>query len=160
MCLFQNTPDNFRISVSSVVTPGDGPEFVAKELRKWLAKTGADRATLRYEYHRGSQDALRVRLRELAGSWVRFGYRRLTVLLKRKGWEVKAKRIYRLHTEEGLIERTKQRKERAQQQRFAQGPAMHPNEKWSMNFAAQRLADGPWIRVLPVVDQYRRVSDA
>jgi putative transposase len=43
-----------------------------------------------------------VRLRELAGSRVRYGYRRLTVLLKREGWEVNAKRIYRLYTEEGL----------------------------------------------------------
>ena len=44
-----------------------------------------DRMTLRYEHHRDSQEALRVRLRELAGSRVRYGYRRLTVLLKREG---------------------------------------------------------------------------
>ncbi len=50
-----------------------------------------NRATLRYEYHRDPQDTLRVRLREWAGSRVRYGYRRLTVLLKRKGWEVNAK---------------------------------------------------------------------
>jgi putative transposase len=115
-----------------------------------------DRATLRYEHHRDPQDALRVRLRELAGSRVRYGYRRLTVMLKREGWEVNAKRIYRLYTEEGLIVRTKRRKERAQRQRLAQGPAMHRNERWSMDFVAQRLADGRWIRVLTVVDQYTR----
>ena len=39
-----------------------------------------------------------MRLRELAGSRVRYGYRRLTVLLKREGWPVNAKRIYRLYT--------------------------------------------------------------
>ena len=115
-----------------------------------------DRATLRYEHHRDPQDALRVRLRELAGSRVRYGYRRLTVMLKREGWEVNAKRIYRLYTEEGLIVRTKRRKERAQRQRVAQGSAMHRNQKWSMDFVAQRLADGRWIRVLTVVDQYTR----
>ena len=76
-----------------------------------------NRATLRYEHHRDPQDALRVRLRELAGSRVRYGYRRLTVMLKREGWEVNAKRIYRLYTEEGLIVRTQKRKERAQRQR-------------------------------------------
>jgi putative transposase len=54
-----------------------------------------DRATLRYEHHRDPQDGLRVRLRELAGSRVRYGYRRLTVMLKREGWNVNAKRIYR-----------------------------------------------------------------
>jgi putative transposase len=73
-----------------------------------------ERMTLRYEHHRDPQEALRIRLRELAGSRVRYGYRRLTVLLKREGWEVNAKRIYRLYTEEGLIVRTKKRKERAQ----------------------------------------------
>jgi putative transposase len=72
-----------------------------------------DRATPRYEHHRDPQDVLRVRLGELAGSRVRYGYRRLTVMLKREGWEVNAKRISRLYTEEGLIVRTKRRKERA-----------------------------------------------
>jgi len=115
-----------------------------------------ERGTLRYEHHRDPQDALRVRLRELAGSRVRYGYRRLTVLLKREGWEVNAKRIYRIYTEEGLIVRTKKRKERAQRQRVAQGAARRPNQRWSMDFVAQRLSDGRWIRVLTVVDQFTR----
>lgn len=115
-----------------------------------------NRATLRYEHHRDRQEALRVRLRELAGSRVRYGYRRLTVLLKRKGWPVNAKRIYRLYTEEGLIVRTSKRKERARRQRLPQGSAVRRNQKWSMDFVAQRLADGRWIRVLTVVDQFTR----
>ncbi len=114
------------------------------------------RMTLRYEAHRDPQEALRVRLRELAGSRVRYGYRRLTVLLKREGWAVNAKRIYRLYTEEGLIVRTQKRKHRAQRQRIAQGLAAQPNQRWSMDFVAQRLADGRWIRVLTVVDQFTR----
>jgi putative transposase len=44
----------------------------------------------------------------MAASHVRYGYRRLTVLLRREGWKVNAKRIYRLYTEEQLIVRTKQ----------------------------------------------------
>ena len=115
-----------------------------------------NRATLRYEHHRDPQDALRVRLRELAGSRVRYGYRRLTVLLKREGWEVNAKRIYRIYTEEGLIVRTQKRKQRAQRQRVPLGQAARPNHKWSMDFVAQRLPDGRWIRVLTVVDQFTR----
>lgn len=81
-----------------------------------------ERGTLRYQHHRDPQDALRVRLRELAGSRVRYGYRRLTVLLKREGSEVNAKRIYRLYTEEGLIVRTRRRKERAQRKVRPAGP--------------------------------------
>jgi putative transposase len=77
-------------------------------------------------------------------------------LLKREGWEVNAKRIYRLYTEEGLIVRTQKRRERAQRQRIAQGQAVRPNQRWSMDFVAQRLPDGRWIRVLTVVDQFTR----
>lgn len=106
--------------------------------------------------HSDRQEALRIRLRELAGSRVRYGYRRLAVLLKREGWEVNAKRIYRLYTEEGLIVRTRKRKERAQRQRVAQVAAIRANQRWSMDFVAQRLADGRWIRVLTVVDQFTR----
>jgi putative transposase len=87
---------------------------------------------------------------------VRYSYRRLTVLLKREGWAVNAKRIYRLYTEEGLIVRTQKRKQRAQRQRIAQDLAARPNQRWSMDFVAQRLADGRWMRVLTVVDQFTR----
>lgn len=70
-----------------------------------------------------------MRLRELAGSRVHYGYRRLTVLLKREAWEVNAKRIYRLYMEEGLIARMQKRKERTQRQRAAQGAASRPNQR-------------------------------
>jgi len=66
--------------------------------------------------------AEQVRLSELADSRVRYGYRRLTVLLKWEGWEVDAKRISRLCAEEGLSGRTKKRKERAQ------GSALRPDK--------------------------------
>ncbi len=52
--------------------------------------------------------------------------------------------------------RTKRRKQQAQRQRVAQGSAIRPNQKWSMDFVAQRLVDGRWVRVLTVVDQFTR----
>ena len=67
-----------------------------------------------------------------------------------------AKRVYRIYSEEGLIVRTQKRKERAQRQRLAQGSALRPNRKWSMDFVAQRLPDGRWMRVLTAVDQFTR----
>ena len=67
------------------------------------------RASLQYRSRRDPLKALRMRLRELAASRVRFGYRRLTVLLRREGWQVNAKRIYRLYTDEGLTVRTQHR---------------------------------------------------
>ena len=97
-----------------------------------------------------------MRLRELAASRVRFGYRRLTVLLKREGWAVNAKRIYRLYTEEGLTVRTKQRKKAASRQRVPLGLATKPNQRWCMDFVSDRFVDGRWFRVLTVVDQFTR----
>jgi putative transposase len=95
-------------------------------------------------------------MRELAASRVRFGYRRLTVLLRREGWAVNAKRIYRLYTEDGLAVRTKVRKKIARRARVPALTATRPNERWSMDFVAARLLDGRWFRVLTVVDQFTR----
>jgi putative transposase len=115
-----------------------------------------NRSTMNYRSRRDPQHALRVRLRELAASRVRFGYRRLTVMLRREGWPVSAKRVYRLYTEDGLAVRTKVRKKIARRSRVPTLRATRPNEKWSMDFVAARLLDGRWFRVLTVVDQFTR----
>ncbi len=95
-------------------------------------------------------------MRELAANRVRFGYRRLAVLLRREGWPVNAKRIYRLYTEEGLAVRTKVRKKIARRQRMPLLKPSRPNQRWSMDFVSDQLADGRWFRVLTVVDQFTR----
>ena len=100
--------------------------------------------------------ALRLRLRELAGSRVRYGYRRLTILLRREGWIVNAKRVYRLYRQEGLQVRTPKRAKRAAQVRVPLSGASRPNQRWSMDFVSDRFADGRWFRILTVVDQYTR----
>jgi putative transposase len=115
-----------------------------------------NRSTMNYRSRRDPQHALRVRLRELAASRVRFGYRRLTVMLRREGWPVNAKRVYRLYTEDGLAVRTKVRKKIARRSRVPTLRATRLNEKWSMDFVAARLLDGRWFRVLTVVDQFTR----
>src|SRR6266849_3177904 len=60
------------------------------------------RATCRYKRRRSEDPRLRERLRELAAVRRRFGYRRLQVLLKREGFAVNHKRVYRLYVEEKL----------------------------------------------------------
>ena len=115
--------------------------------------------TLRYESRKVFDEVLRRRLRELAGTHVRYGYRRLTVLLRREGWHVNAKRIYRLYTEEELIVRTKQRRKMARRQRWpavTTAVATRPNQRWSMDFVSDKLADGRSFRILTVVDQFTR----
>lgn len=95
-------------------------------------------------------------LRELAATHVRYGYRRLTVLLRREGWQVNAKRVYRLYEEEGLKVRSVERKKIGRRQRGPQGQASAPNPCWSADFVSDKLADGRSYRVLTVVDQFTR----
>ena len=116
--------------------------------------------TLRYRLTRDRQDALRPRLRELAAVRVRFGYRRLTVLLKREGWRVNAKRIYRLYGLEGLTVRTKPRRKLASRARAPLPAPTRPNQRWSMDFVSTRLVDGRWFRTLTVLDLFTRESVA
>jgi putative transposase len=92
----------------------------------------------------------------MAAARVRFGYRRLTVLLRREGWHVNAKRIYRLYTDEGLTVRTKHRTKAAGRARVPQAKAAAPNERWSMDFMSERVANGRWFRILTVIDQFTR----
>jgi putative transposase len=112
--------------------------------------------TRRYRSRKGFDEVLRHRLREMAGTHVRYGYRRLTVLLRREGWHVNAKRIYRLYREEGLIVRTKQRRKMARRRPVPTGVAVRPNHCWSMDFVSDKLADGRPFRILTVVDQFTR----
>src|SRR6516225_3571112 len=72
---------------------------------------GIARSTRRYQGRKRERDAvLRTRLKELAARRMRFGYRRLTVMLIREGMAVNHKRVYRLYREEGLAMRIRQRR--------------------------------------------------
>jgi putative transposase len=124
--------------------------------RRTCRVLGLCRSTKRYVSRRDPQLALRRRLRELASVRVRFGYRRLTILLRREGWRVNAKRVYRLYTQEGLAVRTKVRKKIARRRPVIVEVATAPNQRWSMDFVAARLEDGRFFRILTVVDQHTR----
>ena len=83
--------------------------------------------------------ALRQRMRELAQTRVRFGYRRLLVLLRREGWEVGKERFYRVYTEEGLALRRKRPWRHATAvHREQRRPATARNDIWSMDFVADQ----------------------
>jgi putative transposase len=128
--------------------------------RRACRVAGVPRSTCRYRSAARDQTALRVRLRDLAASRVRYGYRRLHVLLRREGWMVNHKRVYRLYREEGLGIRVKRRKKLASAPRVLPPPAKRPRERWSMDFLADSLVDGRRFRVLTRVDTVSRVSPA
>jgi len=113
-------------------------------------------ATLLYKSRKNPLEALRRRLREIASTHVRYGYRRLTVLLRREGWKVNAKRVYRLYGEENLKVRSAERKKIARRQRIPQAEARGPNQCWSADFVSDKLTDGHSIRILTVIDQFTR----
>jgi putative transposase len=128
--------------------------------RRACRVAGVPRSTCRYRSAARDQTALRVRLRDLAASRVRYGYRRLHVLLRREGWMVNHKRVSRLYREEGLGIRVKRRKKLASAPRVLPPPAKRPRERWSMDFLTDGLANGQRFRVLTIVDTVSRVSPA
>mgnify|MGYP000464330785 CR=1 FL=1 len=90
---------------------------------------------------------------ELAEVRVRYGYRRLHVLLQREGWQVNHKKIYRLYSQEGLSIRTRSpRRRRACRYRSGRGGADGINDVWAMDFMSDRLFDRRAFRILTVVD--------
>ena len=114
------------------------------------------RSTKRYQARpRADEQALRKRLRELAAERPRFGYRRLTALLRRAGWEVNPKRVHRLYREEGLALRRKTRRKLRRDRPPSTAP-QRVNERWSMDFVSDALASGRSFRNLTLVDDYTR----
>jgi putative transposase len=115
------------------------------------------RSSVRYIGRRPPQTALRRRLREIAEVRLHYGYRRMHVLLRREGWTVNHKRVYRLYRDEGLGLRRKRPKRRRAAMARTPRPAVHrPNERWTMDFMSDALANGQKLRVLTVLDAYTR----
>lgn len=115
------------------------------------------RSTRHYRSVKERQLALRQRMREIAQVRVRFGYRRIHLLLRREGWKHGRGKTYRLYTEERLQLRSKLPKRRKmvvqRHQRMQPGA---PDDAWTMDFVADQLANGTKFRALTVVDVFTR----
>jgi putative transposase len=127
--------------------------------RKACRYLGVARSTIQYRSRRPSNRALRDRIKELAGQRRRWGYRRLHVLLEREGWEVNHKKVYRIYREERLQVRRRRRKRVARPRRPTSLPS-GPNERWSLDFMTDTLANGRRFRCLTLVDDYTRECPA
>lgn len=115
-------------------------------------------ATCRYTSRRRDGGVIRERLRSLAEERPRFGYRRLHVMLRREGFAVNAKRVYRLYRLDGLAVRRKKRKRVSHWPRLPMQTPTAPNLRWSMDFTCDQLADGRSFRTLNIVDDFSRES--
>src|SRR4030088_389594 len=86
----------------------------------------------------------------------RFGYRRLHVLLKREGYMINHKKLFRLYREEKLDVRRRGGRKRAIGTRAPMAVPVAPNDRWSLDFVSDQLTDVRRFRILTVVDDCTR----
>lgn len=91
-------------------------------------------------------------MKEIAGKRRRFGYRRIGVLLKRKGMIMKHKKLYRLYREEGLAVKRRRGRKRARGSRTPMPEATRPNQRWSLDFLTDSFGESRKFRILAVKD--------
>ena len=103
-----------------------------------------------------SDQRLREALRALAVKRRRWGYRMLTEVLRRNGFPDNHKRIYRVYREEGLQVQVRKRRKTARWRGSKPHRATGPNQRWSMDFVSDQLADGRKFRSLTIVDDFTR----
>ncbi len=122
--------------------------------RRACALAGIDPRVYRRMSKRPTDAALRARMKELGSERRRFGYRHLHILLKREGWEVYRKNLYRLYREEGLTVRKRGGRKRAVGTSTPMATPQGPNQKWSRLYARRAGGRSP----LPRVERDRRLQ--
>ncbi len=117
---------------------------------------GIDPRVYRYRSTRDDDDVVRSRLRELASERRRFGYRRQHILLRREGFDLNWKKLYRLYKEERLTVRKRGGRKRALGTRAPMAVPPSPNQRWSLDFVSDALVDSRRFRILCVIDDFGR----
>lgn len=118
------------------------------------------RSTQRHEARTPDDELFLVRrITELAGMYGRYGYRRVTALLKSEGWRVNHKRVERIWRREGLKVPKKQPKRGRlwlTDGSCVRRRAMYKDHVWSYDILMDRTRDGRPLRMLVIVDEYTR----
>lgn len=107
------------------------------------------------------EDQLIREIVELASTYGRYGYRRITAILKSKGWNINRKRVARLWKQLGLKVPGKQKKRARLWDRNGSTIRLrpeYPNHVWSYDFVADRTHEGRPYRMLTIVDEFTRES--
>jgi putative transposase len=130
-------------------------------IRRACGVLHAERSSYHYKSRRPDRAALRAKIKEIAETRVRYGYRRVHVLLRREGWKVNVKLVNRLYRDMGLQLRNKspKRKVKAKLREDRHVPVRN-NDVWAMDFVHDQLFDGREARVLTIVDAFTRYSPA
>jgi transposase InsO family protein len=121
---------------------------------------GQVRSTQQYRARRlDDEEPLVSRVAQLASVYGRYGYRRITELLRREGWKVNHKRVERIWRQEGLkVPRRQPKRGRLwlNEGSCIRRRAEYPNHVWSYDFVAERTQDGRPLKMLAVIDEYTR----
>ncbi len=121
---------------------------------------GQARAVQRYGPRaRDDEEPLTARVVELAGTYGRYGYRRVTALLRHEGWRVNHKRTERIWRDAGLQVPRKQPRRGRMWLNDGSCVRLRPQRKdhvWAYDFVTGRTHDGRSFKMLTVVDEYTR----
>lgn len=116
-----------------------------------------NRKSCRYRHKDKTDNDLVERLWELAIEYPRFGYRRIHALLKREGWKVNLKRIFRLWKRESLsLPKRRTRKPRSNPLIGIQPKAKRINQVWTYDFVFDQSLSGKSLKILTLIDEYTR----
>jgi putative transposase len=116
-----------------------------------------DTSTFHDKSRRTDQAAVGRRIEEIAETRMRYGYRRVRVLLRREGWVIDMRKTRRIYDESGLRLRNEHPKRRVTAKlREDRQEAVGPNDVWAMDFVHDQLATGKTLRILTVVDTHSR----
>ena len=116
------------------------------------------RSVGRYTTKKVEEEQIKEEIKAIALDRPRFGYRRIHVVLKKKGLKMNHKKLYRLYKEMGLKVRKRGARRRAVGPRLTKIRATEMNQVWSLDFMSDRLADGRKIRLLNIIDEFSRES--
>jgi len=118
-----------------------------------------DPKSYRYRSRRPGQAPLESRIKEICQTRVRYGYRRVHVMLRREGWVINEKKTRRVYNEMGMQLRNKTPKRRVKAAlRADRTPPSRSNEVWAMDFVHDQLAMGTKLRILTVIDTFSRYA--
>ena len=120
--------------------------------------TRCSRSVAQYRVRRVDDPRLLDRLISLAHERRRFGYRRLTLMLRREGFVVNHKRVHRIYRAHGLQLRARRKRGVRYIRGNAIAPVSRPNERWSLDFVHDLLGNGRKFRTLTIVDDFTRES--
>jgi len=150
-----------------VIAPGSKRQAVRQVVealevseRRACQVLGQPRSTQRYDKQvPDDEELLRQRVIELASEYGRYGYRRVTALLRNEGWIVNHKRVQRIWREEGLKVPQKQPKRGRlwlNDGSVVRLRPLFPKHVWSYDFMEDRTHNGVKFRILNVIDEYTR----